>query len=107
MPVLRRFTGLPRSVGLCITFGSDAAPALLRANHAMNRSIAIATLLVLPDLRHLSIGAAEDLHRDAERLGRAVVFQGDPAEAEQLRRELKAAGLTTSLNLRLERGAAA
>ena len=84
----------------------------------MNRSIAIATLLVLPDLRplgqrltavlrHLSIGAAEDLHRDAERLGRAVVFQGDPAEAEQLRRELKAAGLTTSLNLRLERGAAA
>jgi hypothetical protein len=118
MPVLRRFTGLPRSVGLCITFGFDAAPALLRANHAMNRSIAIATLLVLPDLRplgqrlaavlrHLSIGAAEDLHRDAERLGRAVVFQGDPAEAEQLRRELKAAGLTTSLNLRLERGAAA
>lgn len=83
----------------------------MSANHAMNRSIPVATLLVLPDLRplgqrllavlrHLSIGAAEELHHDAERLGRAVVFQGDPAEAEQLRRELNAAGLTTSLNLR-------
>lgn len=118
MPVFCRFTGLLRSVGLCITFGVDAVPALFSANHAMNRSIPIATLLVLPDLRplgrrlaavlrHLTDGAAEDLHQEAERLGRAVVFQGDPAEAEQLRRTLNAAGLTTSLNLRHASGSAA
>jgi predicted deacylase len=89
----------------------------MSSNHAMTRSFPTATLLVLPDLRplgqrlaavlrHLAPGAAEDLHRDAERLGRAVVFQGDLAEAERLHRELKAAGLTTSLNLRHDNGAA-
>lgn len=69
----------------------------------------IATVLVLPDLRplaariravlaHLSHPEADDLHRQAERCGRAVVFRGDPAEAGRLDRELRAAGLTTSVN---------
>ena len=78
---------------------------------ATSRTIPLATLLVLPDLkplaerlgavlRHLSPDRADGLHQDAERLGRAVVFSGDLQEAEALRRDLHAAGLTTSLNLR-------
>jgi hypothetical protein len=78
----------------------------------------IATLLVLPDLRplaqrllavlrHLSPAGADALHGEAERLGRAMVFSGDPLEAEALRRQLHAAGLTTSLNLRFVPVAAA
>ena len=74
-------------------------------------SVPIATLLVLPDLRplagrlaavlaHLSPERAEALHQEAERLGRCVLFSGDPSEAEPLRRALAAAGITTSLNLR-------
>jgi hypothetical protein len=77
----------------------------------MAPSTPIATLLVLPDLkplaqrllaalRHLTPDLADGLHHEAERLGRAVLFSGDPLEAEQLRRDLRAAGLTTSLNLR-------
>lgn len=69
----------------------------------------VATVLVLPDLRplaariravlaHLSHPEADDLHRQAERCGRAVVFRGDPAEAGRLDRELRAVGLTTSVN---------
>ena len=76
----------------------------------------IATLLVLPDLRplaqrllavlrHLSPAGADALHGEAER--RAMVFSGDPLEAEALRRQLHAAGLTTSLNLRFVPVAAA
>ena len=78
---------------------------------APSPSVPLATLLVLPDLRplaqrlgavlaHLSAELAQELHLEAERLGRAVVFSGDPLEAEAMRRDLQAAGLTTSLNLR-------
>jgi hypothetical protein len=78
---------------------------------APSSSLPLATLLVLPDLkplaqrlvavlRHLSLERAEGLHQEAERLGRAVVFSGGPLEAEAMRRDLQAAGLTTSLNLR-------
>jgi hypothetical protein len=78
---------------------------------APSSSVPLATLLVLPDLkplaqrllavlRHLSPELADGFHLEAERLGRAVVFSGDPLEAESMRRELQAAGLTTSLNLR-------
>jgi len=78
---------------------------------APSSSIPLATLLVLPDLkplaqrlvavlRHLSPELADGLHLEAERLGRAVVFSGDPLEAEAMQRDLQAAGLTTSLNLR-------
>jgi hypothetical protein len=78
---------------------------------APTSSIPLATLLVLPDLkplaqrllavlRHLSPDLADGLHLEAERLGRAVVFSGDPLEAEAMGRDLQAAGLTTSINLR-------
>jgi hypothetical protein len=78
---------------------------------APSSSVPLATLLVLPDLkplaqrllavlRHLSPELADGFHLEAERLGRAVVFSGDPLEAEAMRRDLQAAGLTTSINLR-------
>jgi len=78
---------------------------------APTASLPIATLLVLPDLkplaqrlvavlRHLSPELADGLDLEAERLGRAVVFSGDPLEAAAIQRDLQAAGLTTSLNLR-------
>jgi len=78
---------------------------------APTSSLPLATLLVLPDLKplaqrlvavlsHLSPELANDLHLEAERLGRAVVFSGDPLEAAAMQRDLQAAGLTTSLNLR-------
>jgi len=73
--------------------------------------VPLATVLVLPDLkplgqrlravlRHLSPKLADGLHLEAERLGRAVVFSGDPLEAEAMQRDLQAAGLMTSVNLR-------
>jgi hypothetical protein len=78
---------------------------------APSTSVPFATLLVLPELKplaqrllavlsHLSPELADGLHQEAERLGRAMVFSGDPLEAESMRRELQAEGLTTSLNLR-------
>jgi hypothetical protein len=71
----------------------------------------IATLLVLPDrqplgqrlmaaLADLSPELAAALHQQAERLGQAVVFSGEPQEAHRIDSLLRAAGLSTSLNLR-------
>jgi hypothetical protein len=79
---------------------------------APSSSVPLATVLVLPDLKplaqrlravlaHLSPELADDLHQEAERLGRAVVFTGAPQDADTMRRALQAAGLTTSLNLRM------
>lgn len=70
---------------------------------------AIATVQVLNDLRPLAERLrsvldglapqrAEELHREVERCGRAVVYRGDPEQARLLEAQLRAAGLCTCLN---------
>jgi len=75
----------------------------------MAATLPISTVLVLPDLRclverlrtalpDLSASGAEALHQEAERTGRVPVFRGEPHQALQLARALRAAGLTVSVN---------
>lgn len=75
----------------------------------MTTTPAISTISVLADLRpltgrlqqalsHLSSATAELLHSEVERTGRAVLFRGAPREARRLDRQLRAAGLTTTVN---------
>jgi len=76
----------------------------------MAPSIAIATVLVLPDrqplaprlqaaLHALALPLLADLERQLETLGRALVFRGTPEEAGRIEARLRAEGLTTSVNL--------
>lgn len=78
-------------------------------NSAIPIAQPIATVLVLPDLRPLAArilsairdltsGSAAAFDLEAERTGRVVVFRGEPDEARRLDRELRRAGLTTSIN---------
>jgi hypothetical protein len=75
----------------------------------MTTPLPISTVCVLADLqplagrlrsalRQLSGMAAEALDHEAGRTGRAVLFRGAPQEALRLDQELRAAGLTTTVN---------
>lgn len=77
---------------------------------AMAPSIAIATVLVLPDreplaprleaaLSRLAPPLLEGLEQQLAALGRALVFRGTPVEAGRIAARLRSAGLTTSVNL--------
>ncbi len=84
----------------------------------MASAVPIATVLVLPDRQPLGprliaalapdpqrlaetrLQALATLDQQMERLGQAVVFSGSPQEAQRIAGQLRAAGLTTSLNLR-------
>ena len=76
----------------------------------MAPSIAIATVLVLPDrqpfaprlqaaLSSLAQPLLGELERQLETLGRALVFRGTPAEASRIEARLRAEGLTTSVTV--------
>lgn len=75
----------------------------------MTTPLPISTVCVLADLqplagrlqaaqRELSARAAEALHNEAERTGRAMLLRGTPQEALRLDQKLRAAGLTTTVN---------